>query len=224
MKIILLLLIILNLDAKNLDDNLEYSVNFIPKNMSVKDKKNRFYNLLVPAIQKVYEELNLEYKTVMNDIKESKNLFKKDMLKKIYEIEGDEELLMILKPHPQSIVLAQAAIESAWATSRFFTKANNVFGIWSLNKKEPRIAAAEKRGGVKTIWLKKFDTIEDNVRAYYKLLARASAYKEFRKLRVITDNPYKLVEKLDKYSEMGELYGKALSKIIRYNKLTKYDR
>ena len=216
MKVILFLLIMLSLDAK--------VVNFIPKNMSVKEKKDRFFNLLVPVVDKVYKELDLEYKTVLNDIKKSKNLFKKDMLKKIHKVESDEELLMILKPHPKSIVLAQAAMESAWATSRFFVEANNVFGLWSSNKKESRIAASKKRDGVKTIWLKKFDTIEDSIRAYYKLLSYAGAYKEFRELRIQTDNPYKLVKKLDKYSEIGELYGKALAKIIRYNKLTKYDR
>ena len=224
MKVVLFLFIVLSLDAKILNESVEYSVKFVPKNMSVKEKKKRFYNLLVPAIDKVYKELDLEYKTVMNDMKKSKNLFKKDMLKKIHRVESDEELLMILKPHSQSIVLAQAAMESAWATSRFFTEANNVFGIWSTNKKEPRVAAAQKRGGIKTIWLRKFDSIEDSVRAYYKLLAKARAYKEFRKLRVLTDNPYKLVKKLDKYSEIGVLYGKALARVIRYNKLTKYDR
>lgn len=224
MKMILLLLIMLSLDAKVLNESAEYSVSFVPKNMSVKYKKDRFYHFLVPVIQKVHKELELEYKTVMNDMRESKNLFKKDMLKKIHNVKSDEELLMILKPHPQSIVLAQAAMESAWATSRFFMEANNVFGMWSSNKNEPRIAAAEKRDGIKTIWLKKFDTIEDSVKAYYRLLAMGRAYKEFRKLRVLTDNPYELVEKLDKYSEIGELYGKTLARVIRYNKLIKYDR
>jgi Bax protein len=39
-----------------------------------------------------------------------------------------------------------------------------------------------------------------------------------------TDNPYKLVKKLDNYSEMGEEYGEKLSSMIKYNKFYLYDR
>jgi Bax protein len=218
MRIILLLLIVFNLNAKML-----YKANEVPKNMSSKTKKERFYALLVPAIGKVYNELFMEYKRVFNDMKYSRNLFYKDYLKEKYGVKTDKELLMILKPHPPSIVLAQAAIESAWATSRFFREANNVFGMWSANKNESRIAANVKRGGTKTIWLRKFESIEESVRAYYKLISDTRAYREFRELRIQTDNPYKLVQKLDRYSEIGELYTKKLAQLIRYNKLTKYD-
>ena len=96
--------------------------------------------------------------------------------------------------------------------------------MWSSNKNEPRIAAAEKRGGKKTIWLRKFDSIEDSVRAYYKLMARGKAFKEFRELRYKSEDVHKIVKKLDKYSEIGELYGKELSQVIKYNRLTKYDK
>ncbi|MDD2567405.1 MAG: hypothetical protein PHS10_05415, partial [Thiovulaceae bacterium] len=64
---------------------------------------------------------------------------------------------------------------------------------------------------------------EESVRAYYELLARSSAYKDFRQMRLQTDNPLQLVKKLDNYSEIGEAYTKELEKMIRYNKLRKYD-
>ena len=219
MKMIFLLILIINLNAAVL-----YEASVVPKKMSVKVKKERFYYLLVPAVQKVHKELLLEYESVIDDIKHSRNLLKIESLKKKYHAKSDTDLLERMKPHPQSIVLAQAAMESAWATSRFFTQANNIFGMWSSNKNEPRIAAGEKRGGTKTIWLRKFDSIEDSVRAYYKLMSSGRAYKEFRALRLKTDDPHMLVKKLDNYSEIGELYGKELSQVIRYNKLTKYDK
>jgi len=200
-----------------------YTVGHVPKNMSVATKKARFYYLVEPAVQKVHAELMAQYKNVSQDIKNSKNRNKIEALKKVYKVKSDKELLLALKPHPQSIVLAQAAMESAWATSRFFVKANNIFGMWSVNKNEPRIAASEKRGGKKTIWLKKFDTIEDSIKAYYKTMGRGRAYKKFREVRYSTDDVMKIIKKLDKYSEMGDKYAQELGSMIRYNKLRKYD-
>ncbi|HEY9202798.1 MAG TPA: glucosaminidase domain-containing protein, partial [Sulfurimonas sp.] len=124
--------------------------------------------------------------------------------------------------HPKSIAIAQAAMESAWAESRFFKEANNLYGMWAVNKKGPRIAASEQRGK-RVIWLKKYSSIEDSIRDYYKTLARSKAYKDFRELKMQTDDPYLLVEKLENYSEIGEQYGEDLMKIIRYNKLYIYD-
>lgn len=202
----------------------KYTANNVPKKMTVAVKKERFYYLLAPAVDKVYNELSLQYDEVKKDLKSGKNAVKIEKLKAIYKVKSDKALLLALKPHPQSIALAQAAMESAWATSRFFVKANNVFGMWSVNKNEPRIAAGEKRGGTKTIWLKKFDTIEDSVREYYKMMGRGRAYKDFRRVRQETNDVMKIVKELDHYSEIGEKYTKELSSMIRYNKLTKYDK
>ncbi|MEA2091937.1 MAG: glucosaminidase domain-containing protein, partial [Campylobacterota bacterium] len=144
-------------------------------------------------------------------------------LKKIYKVETDKELLMAIKPHPRSIAIAQAAMESAWATSRFFKKANNIFGVWSFSKNEPRIAAGETRG-TKTIWLRKYTNIKDSVRDYYKTLARSPAFKKFRELKMKTDDPYRLVKKLDRYSEIGDKYAEELTSMIKYNKFYLYDK
>lgn len=222
--ILFIVLLYMNIaaDSKIRDIN-NFSAQELPKNMSVAEKKNRFYHLLVPAIDKVHAELMDEYKSVSDDIKEGTNPKKIAKLKAFYKVKSDEALLRALKPHPKSIVIAQAALESAWGTSRFFCEANNVFGMWSTNKHEKRIAAKVKRDGNRTIWLRKFDTIEDSVRAYYRLMARGKAFKEFRKSRYASSNVHQIVKKLDRYSEMGPLYAQQLSKMIKYNKLTKYD-
>lgn len=201
----------------------KYVANIVPKNMTVQVKKERFYALLVPAVNKVHADLMKEYKSVEKDMKNGKNAAKIAELKTTYNVKTDKELLACLKPHPQSVALAQAAMESSWATSRFFVKANNIFGMWSSDPKEPRIAAGEKRGGTRTIWLRKFDSVEASVKAYYRLMARGKAFKEFRTVRLQTNDPHKIVKKLDKYSEIGAEYGKELSQVIRYNKLVKYD-
>lgn len=193
------------------------------KPMNIKEKKERFRSLIAPAINNVYKELYNEFNDISKNLTNQKYAKKIKNLKTIYKVKGNEELLMALKPHPKSIAIAQAAMESAWATSRFFRKARNIFGVWSFNKNEPRIAAGEKRG-TKTIWLKKYASIEDSVRDYYKNLGRSHAFKEFRMLKMKTENPYKLVKKLNHYSEMGAKYGEELTSMIKFNKFYLYDK
>ncbi len=223
MEFTFLLFMILGLDIQtiNVEDSFVKSSH---KKKYVSNKKKNFYKLFVPAIKNVHNELLLKYQQIAKDINESINIQEINRLKKEYKVKTDGELLMALKPHPKSITLAQAAMESGWATSRFFLEANNVFGMWCSNDTQPRIPAEQKRAGDTTIWLRKFDTVEDSIRAYYKLLSTAKAYKEFRELNMKTDNPYELVKKLDKYSELGKEYGVALAKVIKYNNLTKYDK
>jgi len=192
-------------------------------NANIKEKKKYFREIIAPAVDEVYNELNSSYLEVSKHIKNSKYSKKISKLKKIYHVKTDKELLMALKPHPRSIAMAQAAIESAWAKSRFFKEANNVFGVWSFNKNEPRIAALQKRGK-KTVWLKKYSNIKESVRDYYKTLAHSYAFGEFRELKMKTDNPYELVKKLENYSEIGNKYTKDLISIIRYNKFYLYDK
>ncbi|MDO6462023.1 glucosaminidase domain-containing protein [Granulosicoccaceae sp. 1_MG-2023] len=198
-----------------------YSVSTVPENMTVEEKKARFAQLLLPPLKKVHAELEGTYEIVRGKISrgDRKGL---DKLKKYYEVESDEALLAALKPHPVSIALAQAAMESAWATSRFIREANNAFGIWSFKSDEPRIAAGKTRGS-KTIWLKRYDSLEESVRDFYKLIARSPAFREFRQLRLQTDDPHQLVTKLHRYSEKGSDYGRSLSAIIRQNDFTAFD-
>lgn len=190
--------------------------------MTVQEKKDRFISLIVPAVNNVHAQLMEKYEEVkeITDAGNTNNDIEK--LKAEYRAETNEELLMALKPHPKSIAIAQAAMESSWATSRFFIEANNVFGVWSFDDEEPRIAALENRGD-KTIWVKKYDSIEQSVYDYYRTLGRGHAFSEFRKTRMQTDDPFILVTKLDKYSEKGSAYGEELSSIIRFNNYEKFD-
>lgn len=190
--------------------------------LSVKQKKDRFKNILVPIVTEVYYQLQNQYESVKKDISLNRNEQYIQSLKEFYNVKDNEKLLQALKPHPISIVLAQGAIESAWLTSRFTKKANNIFGVWSFRKNEPRIAANATRGD-KKIYLKKYKNLKAAVFDYYKNLAKNWAYKEFRKNRVLTDNPYELVKYLTSYSEKREAYVKILHRMIEYNEFDKYD-
>ncbi len=193
----------------------------LPK-MTVQEKKARFRALIVPAVENVYTSLMTRYKKIKTAIDTGETNAEIDKLKVEYRATTNEQLLMALKPHPKSIAIAQAAIESSWATSRFFRIANNVFGVWSFNKDEPRVSALKKRGD-KTIWVKKYDSIEEAIYDYYRTVGRSGAFAQFRQTRMQTNNPFILVTKLDHYSEKGSLYGKELTAIIKFNKFDKYD-
>jgi Bax protein len=193
----------------------------LPK-MTVQEKKARFKNLIIPAVNEVYDELTVQYLDVSESLISGNNNDIIERLKIEYKAESDNELLMALKPHPKSIAIAQAAMESSWATSRFFNEANNIFGVWSFDKDEPRIAALKKRGN-KTIWLKKYPSIKASVKDYYRTLGRSAAFEKFRQLRLKTDNPFSLVKRLDRYSEKGAEYGDELTSIIKFNDFNSYD-
>jgi len=187
--------------------------------MTVQEKKARFISIILPVTQSVYAKLQERYNDVTQKLKAGEQF---EGLKKEYGASSDEELLMALKPHPISVTLAQAAMESSWATSRFFREANNIFGVWSFDENDDRIAAGEKRGE-KTIWLKKYSSVKASISDYYRTLARGRAFVEFRRLNLSTNDPYELVKKLDKYSEKGALYGEELTSIIKYNKFYEHD-
>ncbi len=163
--------------------------------MTVQEKKARFSSLIVPAVNNVYANLMKQYEEIKIITAAGQSNDEIEQLKIEYKVTTNSELLMALKPHPRSIAVAQAAMESAWATSRFFREANNVFGVWSFDEDEPRIAALQKRGD-KTIWVKKYSTVEESVYDYYRTLARSSAFAEFRQTKMITNDPFVLVTKL----------------------------
>jgi Bax protein len=191
----------------------------VPTDMTDAEKKARFVDLMLPPIRKVQAELEAAHLSAERSMKAGKDL---SSLREEYRATTDQQLLAALKPHPASITLAQAATESAWATSRFFVEANNVFGVWSFDPDEPRIAAGSPRGD-QTVYVKKYRSLESAVRDYYRVLARGDKFAGFRSMRLSTDDPFKLVKKLDGYSEIGSQYGEDLAAIIRRNEFQQYD-
>lgn len=194
------------------------------QNLPVKTKKYRFFKLVLPSVKKVDRELRRLYLQTLHDIQNGRNKQRIKRLEKSYNAKDELDLLKRIKPHPVSITLAQAAIESAWGTSRFFVEANNVFGVWSRSTDPTKtIAADEVRKNGKQIHLRKYPTIEASIEHYYKNIATNKAYKCFRNVRYYSENPFEIVTLLHKYSEKGKLYPIELAKIIKHNNLTRYD-
>lgn len=88
-------------------------------------------------------------------------------------------------PHervPLEMLVAQAALESAWGKSRFAVKANNLFGIRVFKKETPHLLplGVDKWPG----WgVRIFETKCDSVKEYLRILNTHPAYIDFRELR-----------------------------------------
>lgn len=193
------------------------------------ERKQRFIHLMLPSIlmaqeKMVQERTGLEqiHLRIEQGLGTSEDSIEMKMALKRYKCKSMDQLLDNIHPHPVSIVLAQAAIETGWGTSRFFREAKNVYGMWSYNSSEQRIKAFEGRDG-KSIFLRKYDNLHDSVYDYFYTVSRANAYKDFRKARRETQDPYILIQHLLNYSEMREQYVEILRKVIRGNELTQFD-
>jgi Bax protein len=143
-----------------------------------------------------------------------------DYLVSKYRSRKASDLLTRVDTFPASLILAQAALESSWGSSRFAEQGNNIFGLWTWGKKGlvPTDRDADKDHKVAT-----YDTILGSVRAYLLTLNRLPAYRRLRQLRQQTRDPLVLAEGLHRYSERGMDYVAELKQIIRYNQLERYD-
>ena len=86
------------------------------------------------------------------------------------------KLLSRIDVLPVSLVLAQAAIESAWGTSRFAQEGNAYFGERTFNPDAPGIAPKRATG----FKVKSFESAKMSVRSYMRTLNTHRAYKALR--------------------------------------------
>ncbi|MCE1199823.1 MAG: glucosaminidase domain-containing protein, partial [Marinilabiliales bacterium] len=109
-------------------------------------RKNLFIDYLLPAIVIERERLLDQMRHVefienrminKRPLRTDDLLFFKELMVK-YDANSLKDLKIRLFPHPVSLVLAQAALESGWGTSKVFSKAYNPFGIMSFSSDEQR--------------------------------------------------------------------------------------
>ncbi|MGB1952314.1 MAG: glucosaminidase domain-containing protein [Marinobacter sp.] len=126
-----------------------------------------------------------------------------------------------------SLVLAQAANESAWGTSRFATQGNNLFGQWCFSKGCGLVPLGRVEGATHEV--AKFASPYRSVRAYIQNLNRHPTYQVLRDVRREHRANGKLASGsalaagLIGYSERGEDYVKEIRSMIRYNNLNYFD-
>lgn len=207
----------------------------------VKERKKAFFDYLTPFVN---EKNNLILKdrerlnTLLNSNKKlsAKNkkwissLRQNHKLKKLesYTKEDIKALLNRLDIIPVSLVLAQAANESAWGTSRFATQGNNYFGQWCFRKGCGLVP--ESRNEDADHEVRKFNDARESVFAYIDNLNTNRAYKKLRATRAqLRQNKeiatgLALVHGLEHYSERGQAYVEEIEGLINYNKLWRFNR
>jgi uncharacterized FlgJ-related protein len=124
-------------------------------------------------------------------------------------------------------VLAQAAEESGWASSRFTIEGNAFFGQWDFSGKG--MVPKKQRKELGNYGLARFDSPLASVEGYMFNINTHAAYKKLRTLRaklrakdtLLTG--MELAGTLDKYSERRQAYIEGLRKMIRFNKLEPVD-
>ncbi len=205
----------------------------------IQEKKDTFFNYLLPYViekndllirdrEKIYAILDNEEPPSREEkrwLKALREIFRLDKVN-VYTQENIRELLLHVDIIPESLVLAQAANESAWGTSRFALKGNNYFGQWCFRKGCGLVPV--NRDDDADHEVRKFKNAKQSVFAYVDNLNINAAYKELRQKRADLRNQNKaitgveLASGLIHYSQRGQDYIDEIEGLISYNKLWKY--
>ena len=120
-------------------------------------------------------------------------------------------------PVNKELLLAQAALESGWGTSRFAKEGKNLFGIRTYDLREPHMLPWKDK---RVKWgVKVFKHECDSVMNYINILNNGSAYEKYRQLREDgIDDPYILVETLDAYASDKHYFSKIKSILTKIRK------
>lgn len=123
---------------------------------------------------------------------------------------------------PPALVLAQAAKESGWGTSRFALRGNNLFGIHTWNPAFGFKAGAHSEQH--PVLIRIYPDLRASVRDYIHNLNVGHAYVAFRELRARQKKPGKmdaiaLARTLGSYSQLGQRYTRHIQHLIRDNRL-----
>lgn len=197
---------------------------------SVQEKKASFFEFF----GKLVEEENKRIEGLREELKNHPNQQRLEKHAKRYRVDisdpaTDQDIARLLKKIdvlPASLVLSQAAIESAWGTSRFAKEGFNFFGQWCFSKGCGMVPAARDKGASHEVRV--FDSPRDAVRAYFRNLNSHPTYKKLRDLRETArsqNTPIHgciLAAGLSSYSERGQHYIDEIKQMIRVNDLTPY--
>ena len=169
------------------------------------------------------------FKTINNnEISKLNKIAKKFNIKysNKHKLDLIEEILANVDIIPNSIALAQAAIESGWGKSRFAKEYNALFGEYTYDQNKG-VVPLEREHGDKHL-IKSFTSYNNSVSSYFKNINSHNAYKEFRDVRNIMrsknnfSNISLLLNKLNSYAEDNN-YVSNLHLVIEKNNFNKFD-
>lgn len=204
------------------------------------ERKKAFFDFMAPLVQLANQEV-MSKRARIQDIVNHFDIPPKDeaWLKVQADLFGVEPfdplkpadqktLLKRVDKVPVSLALAQAANESAWGTSRFARKANNYFGQWCFTKGCGLVPKKRTDGAIHEV--RAFKHPYYSVVSYIHNLNSHVTYKNLRTIRAKaraknkTPSSLAMTEGLINYSARKQEYVHELQSMIRYNKLTRFDK
>lgn len=218
----------------------------LPDMASIDDvatKKQVFFEFLNPIIQSVNQRIIAERVWLLQMQSELSRgtepaAWQKSYMEKLaqhYEVDeapGSDAYFELMLNRvdiiPASLVLAQAANESGWGTSRFAVEGNNLFGQWCFAEGCGLVPAGRPDG--ETYEVKVFDDVAESVAAYFQNVNTHPPYRDLRnirsELRYLGEpaSSLMLVWGLEGYSIRGEEYIRDLTNLITHNDLVEYDQ
>ena len=228
--------------------NKESEIKFVNQNINdinldfLSQSKKDFVKTLLPLIsyqnqnilleRSKLEELKaslIDHNTLTNtDLKFLNKISQKYRIKTADKHKYDlvNELLNRVDIIPNSIVLAQAANESGWGSSRFAREFNALFGEYTYNYSDGVVPLLREEGEKHLV--KTFTSVDKSVQSYFNNLNSHYAYKDFREVREMMrkknnfSNIKLLVEELDSYAADIN-YITTINAIIDANKLDQFD-
>lgn len=204
-------------------------------------RKDRFIAFLVPIATRINAQILTNRQRLMKILSQSKpetaaqRAWLKQLAKR-YKVKpwnplsnkDNAELYNRVDIVPTSMIIAQAANESAWGTSRFARQGNNLFGQWCYVKGCGLVPKRRNPGAVHEV--KFFPSPTASVKGYINNLNTNRHYQYFRQLRADERANYSnlngisLAEGLGRYSQIGERYITIIQSIITNNNLAQYDK
>ncbi len=142
-------------------------------------------------------------------------------MKHKYETDSIIELKRRIYPHPVSLALTQAVLESGWGTSSIFRNGNNIFGIMSFSSDDSR-SLIQFQVGDDERYLRTYNSIIESIEHYYLLISKLSSYKRFRQKRWEGESSSQLLLYMGSYHESDQ-YAEMAQSIIASNNLVRYD-
>ena len=124
---------------------------------------------------------------------------------------------------PKVLIIAQAALETGWGTSRFANEGNNLFGIRTFNKDEKWLLPITWNQNKWIGWgVKVYESKCDSVKDYVRIINEVWAYEGLREVRDNGGSVYEMADHLTLYASKPT-YTKLVKQLIKYNIEGVYD-
>ncbi len=205
----------------------------------VSEKKRAFFSFLKPFVEQANEDILREREQALklqqyferHGRLSSGRLEDLNALLVDYDLSAVEsadvqvfaELLLRVDTIPVSLALSQAALESAWGTSRFARQGNNLFGMWCYEIGCGIVPLRRPAG--RTYEVAAYSSPRESFYAYVKNLNTNRSYAEMREIRAahrsngVEPSGYDLAAGLVRYSQERWEYVEKVRSMISHNRL-----